>query len=317
MRIPDTKLWAQDAYRAVADRAVELWGARPEQLEHIVDSGNFVYRIRGEPGSDDRILRLTDPAYRTRENNRAELEFLAHLAGCGVSVSTGVPSLSGQLIETIEHEGSGLWASVFTWAPGIAVDPDSPCWNREFLRTWGRTLGAIHRAAGDFAGAGRWHWRDEVLLREARALIPADEGDVLTELDSVLDEVASWPETPKTFGMNHADFAPVNFHYDRQRDRITVFDFGNACSHYFASDLVITLDIAEHMAQSSEPRQQILAGYAESFAIDPDFATRQPWLRRLRTLYVYLSRLWKFGPAPSPEQSKRLGVLRRRVVAGS
>jgi amicoumacin kinase len=304
--------------RAFAVLCAERWGADPATIAHIGDFGNSVYSF--DCAGEKVILRLTDPADRSKSVNYAELDFLLHLRHCGVSVSTPILSRFNRLIETVSVENSTLLASVFEYAPGVQVTPDSPYWEEKFFRAWGRTLAQIHWAATTFEPAGehrRWQWMDEVLIADARRLIPADDRLSLRELDTVMQHLSSLPAGQDTYGLIHADFGTRNFHYAPD-GTITAFDFGNCCYHWFVSDITIALSTLRHYPRSEREqyRSWMLAGYQEIFPVDPFLLSQSGWFMRLRILYVYLDRLMLFGAAPDESQQEILQRLRQQVHDG-
>jgi Ser/Thr protein kinase RdoA (MazF antagonist) len=295
---------------------VALWEGAA-LAEHLGDSGNVVYRIAlsGKPA----VLRLTDPGYRTRLENEAEVEFLAYLAARGVRVCPALPSLAGRLVEVVDSEDGQALASVFAWAPGELVTAGSPLWGGPFVRAWGRALGAIHRGAAEFVpdGAGRrWHWTDEDLIVDARRYLPAEDTASLRELDDLLSTLGSLPARPGTFGLTHADFGPQNFNYDPTLG-VTAFDFGNCCYHWFAADVAIALSVLWRRPEPERDRCRawLVDGYREAYPLDPDFDDLFPLLLRLRVLYVYLSRLQWFGERPTEPQAAEVRRLRDLVHA--
>lgn len=286
----------------VARAALERWDGKPTALAHIATSGNAVYRFHD--GAHDRILRLTDTGFRAARANEAEMAFLEHLMSCGVRANVPVRSRSGRAVEVL----GDCSASVLTWAPGARVDPGTPLWDRPMLEEWGRTLGGIHRAATSYPGPPRWDWRDEGLIADAKQLIPESDGPAHAELARVLAHLEGVPRRRETFGMTHADFGAQNFHFDPALG-ITAFDFGNCCEHWFATDLVISLSTFRRLAERERFRDWVLAGYRDAFALDEAIWSERGWFMRLRILYVYLSRLKWFGPAPDAEQRATLAML--------
>lgn len=301
--------------RRLAPAAATHWNADPGTTEHIADSGNSVYRFfrNGEQS----ILRLTSPSYRTREHLEAEIEFLLHLDGAGVRIGAPVESRNGKFVEEVTSDDITMLASAFTFAPGMYVDRNSPHWNEIFFREWGATLGGIHRAARSFSPRSphrRWDWRQEGFLLHAPELIPAEDIESHRELERVLRRLDDIPVNDDTFGLIHADFAPQNFHYDPAIG-ITTFDFGNCCYHWYASDIAISLSILRRFPEHEREiyRTWIIEGYREHYPLDDELLAEISWFIRLRILYVYLSRLVKFGPAPTAEEQKILQTMRASV----
>ncbi|MBS1913012.1 MAG: phosphotransferase [Bacteroidetes bacterium] len=300
----------------LAALAAEQWGRGDCALEHIADSGNSVWSVAGD--GDRWILRLTNPDYRSLEENEAELGYIRHLDACGVRAAQPVASESGRWVESVARDGARLYASLFTYAPGELVLRDSNLWGEDFLRAWGRALGAMHAASVRFGGAagGRWMWDREVFFAKARTLIPSSQTDVLDELEELMARTGELVRTADNFGMVHGDVAPQNFRYDPALG-ITMFDFGNCCYHWYASDVAVSLSVLRTgpLEERNRHRSWLLAGYLDARpAAEPELEM-VPHFLRLRIMYVYLSRLFKFGPAPTPEEQRVLDALRGLVLA--
>lgn len=299
--------------RQLALAAAELWGLDRRAIEHIGDFGNSVYLASRD--SQQLILRLTEPSFRSLAENQAELDYILHLHSCGVRVSVPLASRAGALVERVSVGERMLLASVFTYAPGIYVDSQSAHWGEPFFRAWGHALGSIHRASRSFepGAARRWHWKDEVLFANARALIPADDQGSQRELEALMGWAERLPADDATFGMTHADFGPRNFHYHPKLG-VTAFDFGNCCYHWYISDLAIALSTLRRLPRNERERYRswLLAGYAEVEPIEPALLAQLDQFIRLRIFYVYLDRLMLFGPSPTEEQRQTLAELRVR-----
>ena len=270
-----------------AAEALALWrggAAAAPSLERIATAGNDVWRF--EKDSVPFVLRLTH-----------------------ARVAQPVPSESGALVETVGDAS----ASVFTWADGDLVLRGDPRWDEPFFREWGRALARLHAAAARYEGAGRWDWGDEGLLRDADALLPASDDAIRAQRDELFERLSRLPRTRDSFGLIHADFGPQNFRVGPD-GAITAFDFGNLCRHWFAYDMVIALSVLRAEPDRDRLRAWLLAGYEEVRPLDPAAWAERDTLLRLRVLYVYLSRLKWFGPAPTPEQRGVLAALRALVL---
>jgi len=281
----------------------------------VADSGNSVY-IAEHPQARF-ILRLTNPTYRSRAECTGELAFINHLAACGCRVSRPIPSRNAELTEEVCEGSAVVIASLFRWAPGILVSPGERFWNRSFFEEWGRSLGELHQAARSFSPPGsaeRWEWQDEILIQKRSQLIPADEPDVRDRLDDVIHDVLSLDRDATTYGMTHGDFAPQNFRFD-PLNGITSFDFGNCCRHFFASDVAIAFTALRRQPDDAQQaaRTAILDGYRQATTFTREQERTLPLMHSLRVHYVYLSRLYKFGPNPSDDDRKTLDALREWV----
>ncbi len=291
--------------RQLALVAARLWELDPHTIEHIGDFGNSVYQAQRD--GERLILRLTEPSFRSLAENRAELDYILHLHSCGVRVSVPLASRAGAWVEQVRVGERMLLASVFLFAPGASVDSQSAHWGEPFFRAWGHALGSIHRASRSFEPGvdRRWHWQDEVLFANARALIPVGDLGSLRELEALMGWAEQLPVDDTNFGMTHADFGPRNFNYHPELG-ITAFDFGNCCYHWYISDLAIALSTLRRLPHDERERYRewMLAGYREVYPIDPALLAELDQFSRLRMLYVYLDRLMLFGPSPTEEQRR-------------
>jgi Ser/Thr protein kinase RdoA (MazF antagonist) len=236
------------------------------------------------------------------------MAYLDHLGAARVPVALPVRSRDGLWVERLD----GLSASVLTWAPGERVEPGGRHWTETMLREWGRHLARIHRASRMYRGPSRWDWRDEVFLARADELIPASDREARGELERAYTALDRLPREPDVYGMTHADFGAQNFHYDPAAG-ITSFDFGNCCTHWFASDLVISLSTLRRLPERERFRDAILDGYREIGPLDERVWEARDTFMRLRIVYVYLSRLMKFGASPTPEEQETLRYVRGLV----
>ena len=294
----------------IASRALSRWqggDVARRSLVRVATSGNDVWRFDhdGRPF----ILRLTHDQWRTPAQNVAECAFLEHAFARGAQVARPIPARSGALVETLGDAS----ASVFTWADGDHVTRDSPRWNEAFLREWGRALAVLHEAATSYEGPPRWDWPEEGLLKDADRILPSGDDLIRAQRDELYGLLAALPRTCSSYGLIHADFGPQNFRYGAD-GRITAFDFGNLCTHWFVNDLVISLSTLRRDPARDRLRAWMLAGYESVRPLDPASWAERDSLLQLRMLYVYLSRLVLFGEAATAEQRGTLAQLRALVL---
>lgn len=319
----------QDTRRAWAEAAAPLWDGTAAGLTHVLDSGSHTYRLR-RPTRPDLALRLTGADYRTPLQIDAEVALHQHLAIRGVRVPAPIAAttgrFTGRFTQSLAVDGlperERPTACAFEWLPGrhVAVDTTDPDFGEALVRAWGAALGAIHTATTDtpavaFIQRGRWHWRTEAWIADDR-LFARERADIRRERQTVLAEVDSWPEETDTFGLVHGDLGPRNLLWEPDLERATPIDFANTCLHFRAMDLVIAAGTLAPLATPLNERATgwLLDGYRSRAHLDAEsWALRAPWLRRLRRVYALGSRLWKFGPSPTPEQDEALTRLRRRV----
>lgn len=305
---------------ADAAAAIQAWDGNPNTLRHLGDSASSVFLFE-TPNNTKRILRLTDATYRTRDDVHSELEFLAHLQAHAVPAAAGVRTGQGTWTTELETAQGLFYASVLEYAEGVVVRDDLPYRTPEFFRAWGKNIALIHQASETYNPPSgvprRWQWDEEILLRQAAVLIPADDLVTQAERREVLEILAAVPRSHKTYGVIHADHGPQNFHYRPVTREITAFDFGNACYHWFICDLAIALSTVRLKPERDEIRKEMLAGYTAIRPLPADFDSLVGILARLRSVYVYLARLYKFGAHPTAEEQVVLEQCKARVHAKS
>jgi len=226
------------------ENVIPLWGGDIRSVEHLGDRGNSVFSFKTLDGRIQ-ILRCTDPDFRSFDDLLGELHFVNHLHAAGVPVAECVSTIDGRLAIVSPCKSGNMVCSSVAYAPGVEVLDTSSHWNADFFREWGRNLGLIHKEAAALGLSGvnpkRWQWNEENIIARAEQLIPSDDVKSLDEFREVMGRCRLLPKDQLNFGLIHADHAPQNFRYDPEQNRITTFDFGNCCYHWFVSDLAISL----------------------------------------------------------------------------
>lgn len=303
-----------------ARQVVGEWGGAVDSVEHVGSSASAVFRF-SDGENVVRVLRLIDANFRTRENVEAELNFLEHLKQERVGVAAGLRNRKGEF--TVEYAGDKgqFVASVVEYAEGVMVRDDSPYFGDEFWRAWGRNIGEIHRAAESYAPAPSvprlWQWDEEGLWSWADELIPQDDVISRDRMRELFATCRALPKSLETFGIVHADHGAQNFHYDPNNGKITAFDFGNACYHWFVSDVAIALSTVRLKPNREEIKMALLAGYREVKPLPENLEELLGLFIRLRTVYVYLARLYVFGQEPNEKQREILAGLTERIRTGT
>ncbi|MBX3034902.1 MAG: phosphotransferase [Bdellovibrionaceae bacterium] len=298
-----------------ARKFVLRWSDNAESVEHIGDRGNSVFSFKNAQGNLQ-ILRFTDPDFRSFDELLGELAFVNHLHATDVPVAKALPTDDGQLAFLADCESGDLICSSIAYAQGLEIQEDSRHWNKDFFKEWGRNLGLIHQASMQFepsSGFRRWSWEEEILIARAEQLIPVEDRASLEEFHEVMDLCRHLPKSPSEFGLIHADHAPQNFRYDPEMGRITAFDFGNCCYHWFISDVAIALSTVRRKPNREEIREGILDGYSTVRSLPSSYEELIDPFIRLRVVYVYLSRLHFWSVNRTPAQAKEIEVLRDRV----
>ena len=295
--------------------AVKQWGGDPISLVHIGNHATSVFLFKNHQG-EDQILRMSDPTFRTLPETLAELAFINTLAADGVSVSAAIPTSGDALLHEQQGNNGAFVCSSIEFADGIAVDESSPYWNDTFFKEWGRNLATIHNSSERYktrqGGPLRWHWKNELLFRNAEKLLPSDDRCSREEMRSIFAECDKLNKCPIEFGLIHADHAPQNFRYSAERNQITAFDFGNCCYHWFIADLAISLSTVRRKENRNSIKASLLDGYSSARPLPFEYEKLIDLFIRMRVVYFYLSRLHMWTN-PTAQQRQDLLLFKERV----
>lgn len=296
--------------------AVKLWEGEETSLDHIGDQGNSIFSFKSKTGQPQ-ILRFTDPNFRTLNEVKAEIEFVNHLASHGASVASGIAAVDGEFAKIFSCSTGQLICSSIEFVHGIEVKEGMDHWSPKFFQEWGKNLALIHLISSSFRfqtpECDRWSWKNEILIRLAKELIPQSDHRSLDEFDEVIGLCSQLSATRENFGLIHADHAPQNFRYDFQNNKLTSFDFGNCCYHWYMADLAISLSTIRRKQNRELIRENILSGYNSIRPLDPNFPDMIDLFIRLRVLYVYLSRLHLWSDNRTAQQERDLELFRGMV----
>ncbi len=231
---------------AIKSQAAHRYGFDPESLKPLEGFENFIYAC--ETDIDPRILRVTHSLHRPVTHIQGEVTWVNDMAEHGLPVAPALPSLRGNLAETIPDEDSGTYftAVCFQWAPGVLLD-DHPIekaryWNGNLFDQWGQLMGQIHNHAQYHAprlDIQRPHWHEYDVL-DFDLFIPPEQTRVLEVAHAHLRKLHALPKSPSVYGLTHADLTQWNFNVDDD-GMITVFDFDSTEYGWFVKDLAVSL----------------------------------------------------------------------------
>jgi len=288
--------------REVLGAAASLFGLKKEALQLVPGyegCANLVYEYEheGQPG----ILRISFRPDRTAVQLQAELHFVNYLAENGVRVSRPIPSINGNLLETILIRESPLHIVSFIKGKGKRV-PDNNYRYREdapieeYFRNWGQVLGQMHALSKRYQppdGSGkRPDWFElHASSIDFGKLVPERLPVVRERIRSLLDEIRALPRSPDSHALIHGDFNDGNFTVDYTNGDITVFDFDDCCYFWFIYELASAWEggIGRAMFRGLEERKafmdhymdQVMEGYSRENALPEEWMARMPLFIRL------------------------------------
>jgi Ser/Thr protein kinase RdoA (MazF antagonist) len=221
-------------------RCAEAWGLR--NMVFVRKMENIVFACECADGKV--YLRLTTPLRRVRPEIEAEINWIEHLAKCGLKVPRLIPDREGNKMASFTEGEQHFEAVVFSALAGehpskeIATDP-------KFLKTLGALIAKMHQASQHYEGAHqemkREEWFEERGLRHALTAAATSKHSTLRHR---LEEAVSWMQhlqrTPETYGLVHADLGALNL-FVEEEGSIGIIDFDDSCYHWFVFDLAIVI----------------------------------------------------------------------------
>lgn len=267
----------------------------------------YEYKTVGTP----MILRITFRLDRPPEQIMAEVHFINYLADHGVRVSRAVPSIHGNLVETLFAGDQCFVAVTFIKGRGMRV-PDNNYRYRdgisidEYFQNWGRVLGQMHALAQHYVPLDppkrRPEWLTQRTPQSILEIVPECLPLVRTRLLALLEELAALPRTHDAYGLIHNDFNDGNFTVDYENGDITVFDFDDACYGWFMYDLACAWeggvgrtmfqpDMGKRKAFMERYFDQVMQGYGMENCLSSEWLERLPLFLKVVEMESLLSRL--------------------------
>jgi amicoumacin kinase len=303
----------------IARQAVGLWNGEESSLRWVGLSESAVYSF--VQGGSTHYLRLTSREHRSRQQIEAEIAFVCYLHEGGARVCRPVVSHGGQRVASIcveseEETTPFCHACVFEEAAGSEFRYDTAASPEAHFRTLGRTLGRIHALSKRYSPEGRLHrfsWQEEATFTQIERYLPRSETVIWEEFQALSEWLRHQPQTPETFGLIHGDSGATNY---RCRDgQITVFDFDDCCSHWFAYDLAIVLYPHGWRPEAARLYEALVEGYSQETAWDGrPLAEMTPWCR-LRMLYMFLHHVRKWGGENLSDHQQAWLMQKRENIA--
>ncbi|GBF75379.1 hypothetical protein PA598K_03782 [Paenibacillus sp. 598K] len=267
------------------------------------------------------FVRVTN--YKTYKEQKAELEWTAHLFEHGVGVPEIIRSVKHSLLERLTVEGKERLVVVFGAAPGIHL-PRSR-WDASVFGALGRQIGRMHRvsqgyiASGTTGQIGHWHESPEYDFGSA---IPAEETRIHDIAIEVMAKVKALPQEESTYGLIHGDLWLENILVD-DSSRLTMIDFQDCERHYLLYDLAVPIYSALEYSYTGSGSileyersitQALIDGYREEHELSAEMLAHLPLMLQLKQLFDYnLMHLYWDAESLSEEQVRLLNLYRMRI----
>jgi Ser/Thr protein kinase RdoA (MazF antagonist) len=272
----------RDGRNPVAGEIARRWKHRSGSVRFFRSSANFVYSLRANGPC---FLRFADETERSRTTIEAEVDLLNRLAGAGVPVARPVPSLLGNLVETVSTDRGTYNACVFPALSGAqheieALDPAQ-------FRSWGAALGRLHAAIHTYPNSrssAHPSWEDRLLAVGAYL---DDGGPVARERERVAAALAEVEVTNGNYGLVHSDFELDNLFWNGEVSGI--IDFDECTRDWYAADIASAL--RDRFPRGFDPADEaflaFVEGYRRHFELDADSLSALPTFIRFGALLLF------------------------------
>ncbi|MDF1836894.1 MAG: phosphotransferase, partial [Planctomycetota bacterium] len=221
--------YGQGPFLEHLSRTLELT-APPHLIRH---NTNLIYDC------GDQILRLTPNAFRSADEVKRELHWMAFV-GQHTDQVVRVLGSDATITQQIEFERESFTATRLQKIEGSPVDSDR--WNPRHFERVGRLTGQLHRLGQEYDPPRElallpWDRSPEACLAHD---LP-DDGRGLPDLNQkVFEYMAALPQSARHFGPIHYDIHPGNYLLTPD-DRLVLFDFENSCLGHYINDIAVVL----------------------------------------------------------------------------
>jgi Ser/Thr protein kinase RdoA (MazF antagonist) len=294
--------------------AAERFQIEQSSLEKVSTSESFIYS--GICQGKEIILRITHSSHRSVIEIEGEMEWIAHLISQGVPASRPVLSVHSNVIEEIPTKEGQFFVTVFEKAPGR--HPNIHDWKRDFFIEWGRTTGAMHKAAVLFDyTTKRPMWQNEYNIT---AIHTYGEPDLIEVQRQLICDLEALPKDESVYGIIHSDFEDGNFFI--HHGTIHPFDFDECQYHWFAYDIGNAVRAASWFVADTNPVYTVeeflndfLEGYYSEYHLDFHWIEKLPTFIRLRDLCIYVYLIGKRGHDMSEWEKRFLARMKEEIRA--
>ena len=249
---------------------------------------------------------------------RAEMDWLAYLAGKGVSVSAPLEAVDGALTVPAREKGVACVLSAFSRAQGQSWDKNDPnLWNETIFYHWGKVVGDMHRVTKDYKPPEGQEKRPEYsgFIRDTVKAFPS----VNRAAEELAGAISRLPKDRDSYGLVHYDMNPYNFLIDGES--INVFDFDGCTYAWFALDIASALYTSLWFGRRNDAGRDFtggiieyfLKGYLSTNTLDDFWLSKVPMFMRLCQIAKF-SHIYHGEDPHDEHQKERLRNIENGVL---
>lgn len=295
----------------LAEKMLDKWGYDKGTVYYFRSSANFLFVFKRKGKSF--FLRFTDACEKELSQIYSEMKILEYLRNQPIRVALPVPSLAGNVIETIETEIGTFYAVVFEALIGDQLEVEQL--ELKDYGLWGRELGRLHHIFKTMPNEyrdGRKTWRDQMALAEAA--LPEHEQAARKELTELKAWAQELPATSENFGLIHYDFELDNQRW--LKEEISILDFDDCMYHWYGADIAFALrDVLKTDEDLNKPSiKQFIIGYQHEMDLDVEMVDNLPKFIRMHNLLTFVGLLRTVDIQESKNHPEWLENLRAKLV---
>lgn len=285
----------------LAREALTYWPGNYTDLKMVKYRENAVFSVHDANGTRF-ALRVHRHGYHSDAELHSELQWMAALGSAGIGVPQAVPNCAGAKWSTVTCPGipEPRQVDMLSWLGGTPIsDLDiGPKERLELHFEVGALAARIHNQSSSWPTPDnfvRHAWDEDGLIgpeplwgkfRELQALTSEELALIDSAILKARPALRELGQTPRNYGLIHADFAPENILSDGHR--LCPIDFDDSGFGWYLFELATALYFQLDEPDYAELREALLAGYGSLRPLDEDGYERLPLFMLLRSL-TYLS----------------------------
>ena len=259
------------------DKALSHWGLDPStEVTLLAERENRVYRL-DIADSTPTILRVHRRDFRSNDEVKSELQWMAQLSQEGLTVPLPLPAKDGALFAEIE----GYQVNRLSWLDGIPLgETNQPLQVKDRVDTFqkiGETMARLHQISDDWelsANLTRHHWDHDGLLGEQplwdrfweNPQLSSHQLYIINEARNKASEVLRVKAETLDYGLIHADMVRENILLSD--DEIQLLDFDDGGFGFRLFDVATALFKNRSEPDYPELEEALINGYDSVRSLD-------------------------------------------------
>ena len=265
------------------------------ELSLICLSENATFKVKGEDGEGDIIIRVHRPEYHQRQEIWSELSWIEALQKEGViNTASIVSGRNNDSILSFEQDGKQRFVVAFESLPGIEPDESSDL--ESGFRQLGSITADLHRHSRGWerpADFVRKKWTFETMIgsapywgswHDALGLKSDGRSELQRCCDLLEQQLDDYGEGNSRFGLIHADLRLANLLMSGER--LSVIDFDDCGFSWFLYDFAAAISFIETSPQIPQLLKSWVEGYRKILPLSDEEVAYIPMFIMLRRILL-------------------------------